>query len=170
MNPCRFELTHERLLEVLSYDPNTGLFRWNTQMSSRACVGDVAGNVNELTGYRIIGVDKVSYPAQRLAYLYMTGSYPPMHMDHINRKRDDNRWVNLRPVSPTENHRNRSKHKSCTSGFTGVYWNKQSNKWHAQIRVNYKTVSLGMHESMLDACAARFRANKKYGFDKTHGF
>lgn len=48
------------------------------------------------------------YKASRLAWLYMTGEWPKYEMDHINHVKDDNRWVNLRDVTPAENCANRT--------------------------------------------------------------
>ena len=52
-------------------------------------------------------------------------------VDHINRKRFDNRLCNLRWVSRSENGKNCSKAKNNTSGVTGVCFNKRDNRWVA---------------------------------------
>jgi hypothetical protein len=83
--------------------------------------------------------------------------------------RDDNRWENLRDVSRHENLKNQRLAKSNSSGITGVYWHSQAKKWGAQIKHNYRTIHLGMHEDIEDAKKAREDANKRYAFHENHG-
>ena len=60
--------------------------------------------------------------------------------DHINKKKFDNRFDNLRVVTYTENSRNRTKHCNNTSGKQGVgLWTGSGCEcWRAQIRVGNK--------------------------------
>jgi hypothetical protein len=109
-------------------------------------------------GYIIIRIDNVLYLAHRLAWLYMTGSWPPAQIDHINRSRADNRWENLRAVSNTENAWNRTA-PSNKSGFTGV--RRENNKWLAEIKVNYKPIRLGLFETPEAAHTAYLEAKRK---------
>jgi len=104
--------------------------------------------------------------AHRLAWFYMEGEWPTGHINHI---RDDNRWVNLREVSNQENHKNQSISINNKSGVIGVCWNKKARKWHAQIKVNYKAISLGCFSDIHNAIKARKDAEIKYGFHKNHG-
>lgn len=50
---------------------------------------------------------------------------------------------------------------SNTSGHTGVYWNKQSGKWVAQITFKRKTYYLGSYERIEDAVKARRRGEER---------
>lgn len=51
------------------------------------------------------------------------------------------------------------------SGISGVWWHKETNKWQAYIRKDYKRINLGLHACFLDACAARLKAELiYYGF------
>ncbi len=75
MKPADRPLTRERLLEVLSYDPLTGIFRWRVCLSRRNHIGDQAGTIGE-DGYRIIQIDGWHYKASRLAWLYHRGRWP----------------------------------------------------------------------------------------------
>lgn len=54
-----------------------------------------AGYINS-EGYRVINIDGTEYFAHDLAFLYMTGDFPKGEVEHINRKRDDDRWCNLK--------------------------------------------------------------------------
>jgi HNH endonuclease len=114
-------LTQERLKQVLSYDPDTGVFRWE-QPSKRTpyLKGREAGSMNS-KGYRTVRIDNREYKAHRLSWFYMTGEWPKM-IDHKNRKRDDNRWDNLRLGSASLNAFNKTPHKLSNTGIRGVFF------------------------------------------------
>lgn len=83
-------------------------------------------------------------------------------IDHINHNTLDNRKQNLRIVTRVQNQMNMSKRKDNTSGFTGVHFNKRSDKWMATIQVNYKSINLGTFKNKEDAIEARKKAEEKY--------
>jgi len=56
-------------------------------------------------------------------------------VDHINRDTFDNRRINLRLVSLSENVRNSKIPTNNKSGTKGVYYHKATRKWEAFIRV-----------------------------------
>ena len=49
-----------------------------------------------------------------------------------------------------------------TSGYSGVNWVKQLNKWRARITVNHNEIHLGIFDNMQDAIRARKEAEIKY--------
>ena len=161
-------ITQERIKELLHYCPDTGTFTWKNRASRRVRIGDKAGCTGT-EGYISIRINYKTYSAHRLAFFYMTGSWPVDQVDHINQTRDDNRWTNLRPVTPQENQKNASMHSRNKSGMTGVCWCTQNGKWRAQIRVNEKIKHLGIFGVKEDAVSARKAANIKYGFHSNHG-
>ena len=75
-------------------------------------------------------------------------------VDHINRNRLDNRLCNLRICSHQENAYNIGLKSSNTSGYIGVYWNTEKNKWCARIRINGKKKHCGYFSSIIDAAKA----------------
>jgi hypothetical protein len=95
-----------RLQALYEYNPLSGLFISRARIGSRPA-GSVAGSRNK-DGYICIRIDGVSYYAHRLALLYVEGVYPAQVVDHINRCRSDNRYVNLRDVSVAVNNQNRT--------------------------------------------------------------
>ena len=148
-------LTAERLRHLLDYNPATGEFTHRTSHDGIKS-GSIAGTVDS-RGYHRIGVDGSYYQASRLAYLWMTGEWPPEQMDHINRDRADDRWENLRAVSCSENARNR-KLPRRNDLPTGVHSSPNSHKLQAQISVNGKKLHLGMFSTPEAAAAAYERA------------
>lgn len=153
-------ITRERLQELLRYEPDTGKFYW---ICKRGVVpsGSEAGWISEY-GYVRIAIDKRSYMAHRLAWLYIYGVWPDRDVDHVNGDRCDNRVCNLRLASRAENIRNSRKRTSNRSGLKGVCWKKNRNKWHAQITVDGKGLHLGFFDDKYEAHEAYCRASKLY--------
>lgn len=83
-------------------------------------------------------------------------------IDHINKNRLDNRKLNLRMASSSENGKNKKVYKTNTSGISGVVWNKKNKKWIAKICYNYKQKFLGSFNNLEDAIIARLKAEKEY--------
>jgi len=91
---------------------------------------------------------------------------PPVSpfIDHKNRDKLDNRKLNLRRCSQSQNSANSIKPKTNKSGFKGVSWNKQMNKWRAVIGHNRKMIRIGWFEKKEDAALAYNETAKKiYG-------
>lgn len=160
-------LTQERLKELLSYDKETGQFTWLSARGNKKN-GSIAGCINGI-GYFKIGVDGAVYLSHRLAFLYVNGKFPDNQVDHINGERTDNRYLNIRLVSGSENHRNRGLQKNNKSGRIGVLFRNKRNKWVAQVTLNGKCRHLGDFDNIEDASKARQEAEKKYGFHVNHG-
>lgn len=153
-------MTQERLKELVSYDPDTGVFTWLPRFRLRHLAKDGrAGCVNKRTGYRYLSVEGVHYKASRLAWLYVYGQWPTHAVDHINRDRADDRLVNLREATIAENNQNRGEHKNNTSGWRGVFKDKNNpTKWRAQITVNGKRRHLGCFDTPEEASQAYLAA------------
>src|SRR5258706_15140940 len=103
-------IKHKRLLEVLTYDPETGQFFKRDK---------VAGHLNS-KGYRRIFIDGRHYRAHRLAWFYMRRRWPRREVDHINGDRDCNKISNLRLATSSQNGHNKPPSKRNKSGFKGV--------------------------------------------------
>lgn len=145
-------ITAVELRELLHYQPETGVFT-RLVAHGRYKVGDVAGSLHH-TGYIRVKVLDREYKAHRLAWLYVTGAWPAVEVDHDNRIRADNRWTNLRLATRLENSRNRPKHKNNKSGFKGVCWVPRSSRWRAQCRIMGKRHHLGNYVEKQDAIDA----------------
>lgn len=66
-------------------------------------------------------------------------------IDHINRNIRDCRKENLRPISVSDNGKNRTTRNSNNkSGYRNVCWDKSYKKWKVQLQVNGKNTILGM--------------------------
>jgi HNH endonuclease/AP2 domain len=159
-------LTHDRLREVLDYDPDTGIFTWKIALSNVKS-GAIAGTSDE-EGYRYIGIDKKTYAAGRLAIFWMTGSWPQYDCDHEDGDPSNNRWVNLRDATITQNLQNKAIQSNNKCGLKGVFRHKNEDgsygKWRAKIKANGKHFHLGLFDC---PAAARFAyiiaADKHFG-------
>lgn len=83
-------------------------------------------------------------------------------VDHINRNTLDNRKSNLRICTHKQNLRNQKVSSANTSGFKGVSWRKDIEKWSAYIKVNQKRIWLGVFEDKINAAEAYNNAALKY--------
>ena len=59
-------------------------------------------------------------------------------VDHINKKKNDNRKINLRIVTHQQNSMNMGMKNTNTSGVTGVRRDKIHDNWEANITYKYK--------------------------------
>ena len=151
------ELTSERLRELLHYEPSTGSFTWRKAWP-RMPVGSLAGHRTGL-GYWRIKVEGGNYLAHRLAWLYMTGHWPPGDIDHIDTDSLNNRWENLRSVTEHENLQNqRRAHRNNKVGVLGV--SKFSWGCVSRIRVNGRDVRLGTFATVEEAHQAYLAAKR----------
>lgn len=90
-----------------AYCPETGEFRWKVRPGRVAVkVGDLAGYANG--GYWQLCYNGRGQAAHRVAWFIMTGEYPKHTIDHINCDKLDNRWVNLREATRSQNAANRA--------------------------------------------------------------
>lgn len=152
MKTDKRDLTAERLRSIVSYDPNTGRMVRTVDVSSRGRAGNVLGTLGP-DGYLYVRIDLHTYMLHRLAWLYMTGSWPAFEIDHINTTRDDNRFCNLREATSKQNKHNTSCHKRNPISVKGVSWHKPRQKWRARLHHNGKEMHLGLFNTIEEARA-----------------
>jgi len=141
-------LTAERLRELFAYDPATGQFTRLVKGGKRK-----VGSVHS-AGYVQMRVNREDHLAHRLAWLYMTGEWPADEIDHKNRVRSDNRWLNLRCADRSANSQNTAIRTDNAAGIRGVYWCEQRQKWCADIQAAGRRHRLGRFDTQEAAAAA----------------
>ena len=146
------DLTAEFVRSLLAYNPETGELRWKKFIRNGINKDDLAGHLNK-KGYLAIRINYRSYQGYRLAWLIMTGEWPKCEIDHRDLNPANNRWNNLRESTHSQNKHNRGKNKNNTSGYKGVFLQKNSTdrKWFAQIVHKGKTIYLGSFNDPIDA-------------------
>lgn len=167
-------ITQDELKEIVTYDPETGDFEWIKKSGSRrkSPAGYVADGV-----YKYIRINDVSYAQHRLAFLYIDGRYPNSNelVDHINKDKQDNRFINLRIVTALGNAQNKSlRQKSNKTGYLGVYKSVDGKKYIAQIRHEKKLIHLGTFPCIASAQQAYIKAKLElhthFVLDGSHEF
>ena len=143
-------LTQKDLKTFVTYIPETGVFIRNKNKK-------LAG-YKRPDNYVCLTVNKRKYLAHRLVWLYMTGNWPVVEVDHKNKKRYDNRWKNLREATSLQQMGNTKIWKSNTSGIRGVSFHKHSGKWRATI----KAKQIGIFNTKKEAKAAYDKAAKEH--------
>lgn len=156
---ANFELKHEDLVSFLDYDVQTGVFTYK-QRRGRMKPGDVAGTPHS-RGYIQIRVMGRIYLAHVLAWFYVHGVWPQGDLDHQDTDKTNNRIGNLRPATRPQNCWNVGKLKNNTSGFKGVWWSKQKQRWIADIARYGKRYHLGSFIEKSDAVVAREAAARE---------
>jgi hypothetical protein len=158
----RNDLSPEFVLSILSYDPETGDLTWKhrTDMPNfwnARYAGKTAGCPHNM-GYTRIRINEISYLAHRLIWLIVTGIWPDKQIDHINGIRSDNRLINLRKASSSNNNANKTL-KNAT-GYKGVSkWEKDGLVYYnARVTKDYKTRSLGYFKTPEEAYKAYCKA------------
>lgn len=158
-------LTAEYLRSILEYDPPTGGWTWLVTKSNRAPVGSPAGSLRE-RGDITIRIDGKEHKAHRLAWLYMTGEWPPDQIDHRDLDRSHNRWDNLRLADNSQNNANRPGKVGTKTGVKNVshYPEKNQNPYVAWGQRNQRRIYVGAYPTLDDAAAAAFEhAKEEFG-------
>jgi hypothetical protein len=140
------ELTQGKIAYVDNIDKDLEEYKWCTIKQGNRC------------WYAIRGIKVESYwtteRMHRAILERIIGKQllETIAIDHINHDGLDNRRKNLRIATKSENNMNTPKRiAKTTSKYKGVTWNKQHNKWQAQIRVNNKHIHIGYYKNEEDA-------------------
>jgi hypothetical protein len=148
------------LKETLFYNEETGLFIRLKRTSNCIKANQIACRLNSYNNYRQVTFLGKTYQAHRLAWFYVYGVWPTGQIDHINRNKFDNRLVNLRDCTLSENKQNSNMYKTNKTGFKGVF--NKGNTYEAGIKVNGKRIYLGRFKEAKDAYQAYVCAAKKF--------
>lgn len=180
------ELTAEIVRELLDYNPNTGdLFwkkrplkyfknkhdrdKWNGRWAGKEAFTAIYRNKTGRIGRKQGKILRKIYLAHRIIWLHYYGCLPKNQIDHINHNTTDNRIINLREVTHSENNRNRTLQSNNKVGYNGVCYDKNRNRYMAHITINNVTKDLGRYATLEEAVEARRVANIKYNFHANHG-
>ena len=152
----------DQLRTFVQYDQATGNFVWLVKRPGiSAGVGEVAGRISN-QGYVQVQIKGRRYQAHRLAWFYVRGEWPFGEIDHINGCKTDNRLVNLRLATRSQNQANNGRSLRNRSGRKGVGWNANAGKWQVQIGVHGKVFYLGLFDNIEAASNAYAKAATRF--------
>jgi len=147
-----FDLTGDEVRELFDYDEITGIFTWKKNRGNQFTKPGMKAGSKDTYGHICIEIKGKTYLAHRLAWLFVYNKWPDNQIDHVNRKRDDNRIENLRDVEGIENLKNKGNYNNNTTGFKGVTLKK--GKFISQITINGKCKYLGSFNTAEEAYQA----------------
>lgn len=90
-----YDFSHEKLCEVLDYDPETGIFIWKIAPAKNVRAGSVAGGSSGKAGYRYVKVFGIEVTTSRLAWFYVNKEWPKSRVKFKNKDPRDARIANL---------------------------------------------------------------------------
>lgn len=152
------------LKKLLLYAPRKGVFYWiNPPRGHADLLGEEAGGPVPSNGklYHVIQIGGVKYRRGRLAFLYMQGRWPSEVIDHIDGNSLDDRWLNLREATVTQNNWNHKGRRRESDLPMGVRINA-SGRFAARIGVNGKQIQIGSFDTPDAAAESYAAARAKY--------
>lgn len=90
----------------------------------------------------------------RLIHRIIMNASADQEIDHIDGNRLNNQKSNLRFVTSSQNKMNRGARSDSKSGYKGVSWHKQRNRWTSRIMVDGKYKYLGLFTDIKEAIRA----------------
>jgi hypothetical protein len=116
-------------------------------------------------GYLSARVDNKLIQLHRVIFLWHHG-YLPKYIDHINNDQTDNKIENLRECTASENMANKPMTSSNSTGFKGVYFRKDVEKYGAEVTFNGVTHYFGLYKTAQEASAVveanRIKIHKEF--------
>lgn len=147
-----YKLTHQHLLEVLDFDPATGIFVWKVSRSNRVKPGSRAGVLHQASGGRYISIDNEKFMAHRLAFFYANARWPDSDVRPVDGNYNNCSIVNLTEISRVELQHRRGAISTNTTGYAGVSPAKNG-KFQAKITWNYQQIALGTNYPSAEAAS-----------------
>lgn len=102
--------------------------------------------------------------AQTIIYMHRIIINAPKgtDVDHCDHQRLNNQRSNLRICTRSQNKMNIKGQANNTSGFKGVSWRKDINKWRARVNVDGKEINLGCFSDKIEAARVYNASALKY--------
>lgn len=150
-----------------SYYTKEGLL-YLRKSSGRRCSRDPVGSVSS-EGYLVTKFEGRIWPVHRIVYFLHYRVWPSDNqVDHVNGDKLDNRPINLRLTTCSQNRRGYSPVYG-RSVYRGVSWRKDSQSWRAFIKVSVPTpkdFSLGSFQCEKEAALAYNCKAEELGYSK----
>ncbi len=138
-------ISFEEVRRLLDYDQHSGDLRWREWRGKRGPKGGRAGTTKP-RGHVEVKIYGIRYQAHRLVWLWMTGLWPELAIDHRDCNPGNNAWSNLREATDRQQMHNRKALSSNKLGIKGVHavTSRRGVVWYkAQINLDGKVTYLG---------------------------
>lgn len=135
------DLIYNEVVKYLEYDETSPTYLRLVSKTRNRKAGSVMGSLKpNSAGYLRCIVNRKLHPAHRLIYcLYNKCNIPKdIHIDHIDRDKQNNHPSNLRALTPQHNSWNIGTPSNNKSGVRGVIWHKTMNLWMVHWKVSGK--------------------------------
>ncbi|MBK6616845.1 MAG: hypothetical protein IPG31_00175 [Nitrosomonas sp.] len=152
-------ITVEDARELWSYNPANGELIWKVGRGRKVRAGMVAGGAHRAVRFNNRCMSKAI-----IAFGIYTGAWPKDGEVVLFKDKDveNLKWDNLACGAWSKAAGAYRMNSNNTSGVRGVHWDKQSQKWRANIYSQGKNRHLGRFETIEKAAAARHVAAKEY--------
>ena len=130
----------EYIKDNFHYNPETGDLWRKCKNYYRLC--DTINKTSE--NYFRVQVLKKRYFVHRICWFLYYCIWPDDQIDHVNGITNDNRIDNLREATASQNQMNAKLSSNNTSGYKGVVYIHDRQKWRAQITLNNKMIYIGI--------------------------
>lgn len=155
-------MTQDYLNEILEY--RDGMLFWKVRKANAIPIGTRAGRQHP-DGYRYVMIDNKHHGEHRLIWIMFNGPIPEgVDIDHRDRVKNNNVIGNLRLASTAQNLWNVDRYKSNTSGYKGVSYRQDVNKWRVRICNNGRRITIGYFKTAEEGYEAyKKAANELHG-------
>lgn len=135
-------LSRPELMNFLDVSPQTGKCYWRNPPRTHPDLkgteaGSIRWNSRKDRAYWIIQINRIPYKRSHVVYFVATGSWPKM-IDHANGDSLDDRSVNIREATITQNNWNHTKRRKKSPLPMGI--RTMGDKFQARIACNKKTI------------------------------
>lgn len=152
--------TIERLQQLFHVDFEHGTLTWKITPNNQIEPGTPAGFLDPSCEYYRVAVDGRRYMVHQIIWAMKTGKWPELHINHKSHDTTDNSFNNLREATKSQAKQSSRLYRNNKFGLKGV--SRYKDRFRSDIRVDGKTIYLGIHDTPLDAHAAYVNASRKY--------
>lgn len=147
------KITAARIRFLFDYDPDSGEFIRREYSK---------GYVDNVITSHDLEIDGEKHSTSRYVWLHYYGEWPPLDkfIDHINRDRKDNRLVNLRLATSSQNNMNKA--TSNQHRYKGIEFRSKKRPWAVRIWHEGKRIYIGSYLTIEEAAEASKEACLKY--------
>jgi len=155
----------EELIKHLRYEPENGNLYWTERRANRTDLSKPAGILTP-EGYIQISISinrkQYLFRAHQLIWRMHHGVWSELHIDHLNRTRNDNRLENLRLVSHQENMMNQGMKYNNKLGYQNISVDR--NGYSVRVMINYKVINRKYFRTLEQAISHRDSIRAANGF------